>query len=181
MTFTLGVDCHVLLSHPDIDTGDWYGFVCVLDNSIREGGVQINREMRSFDPDDPSPKYGTNVYIHFDVIMADNLRNPNGSARSQSRTADYAKLQEFLNKTDGINLITPIGEFLNYGAWGWLADERHTPKQSIVKCQVNNLGFYTPPIDPFYVEWSCWWDTSGDPGDPFLPEVLLTWNTSYWR
>jgi hypothetical protein len=69
---------------------------------------------------------------------------------------------------DGLWLNTPVGTFLNLGAVGWTADERHLPHSSIIKCQINNIGYYWPPVDVATLELSQW-------------DGTLTWATSYWR
>ena len=158
---TLGEDCHVILAHADIDAGVGYGFISPKDDSIKSEGVQIVREVSSDDA-------GVRLWVHFDILMADSLINPDGSTHSYTRAEDYAKLLEFLDKPDGITLVCPAGALLRLGALGWTADERHLPSSTIVKVQLNNIGYYFPPIDPDILALSVW-------------DGTLTWETSYWR
>ncbi len=167
-TPTIGADCHVVLSHPSIDAGARYGLICPLDDSIREAGVQVNRQVISESTTVTDPHWHTVLWIRFDIICGDALRAPNGVKHPKTRAQDYAKLMEFLLETDGITLETPIGAFTNLGALGFSADERHTPEHSIIKCELNNAGYYFPPVDPNLLLASVW-----DGG--------LTWDTSYWR
>lgn len=167
-TPTLGEDCHVILSHPDIDGGAGYGFICPKDESIREEGVQVIRQVESQDTVYSDAHLGTHLWITFDVICSDDLRAPNGVKHSKTRAQDYAKLMEFLLQTSGLVLVTPVGAYVNLGALGFAADERHRPHHSIIKCELNNVGFYFPPVDPDLLALSVW-----DGG--------LTWETSYWR
>jgi hypothetical protein len=157
----IGQDCHITLTHADVNSGSPYGFLVDDDEKgTRPGGVQITHEVDSAGT--------TRLWLYFDVLLSDNSINPDGSIHSPTRTADYAALLQYLGKMDGIILDTPIGSFLNLGAVGWTADERHLPKSSIVKCQVNNIGVYWPPVDSAALELSIW-------------DGTLTWGTSYWR
>lgn len=181
ISYVIGQNCHIKLTHPDVNGGLEYGFLCQLNDSIREGGVQLLHEVKSFEPADPDPAFGFNVYCKFDVLCANNAKNPNGSKHLTTRQQDYDMLQLYLAKQNGIDIETPAGLIMGYGAWGYSADERLTPSTWIVKCNLNNLGYWNPPVDPERVFWSCWWDTGGDPGAPSLPYLLLTWDTSFWR
>ena len=136
-------------------------FLVVEDNKgTRPGGVQITHEVDSAGV--------TRLWLLFDVLLSDNSINPNGSLHAKTRAQDYAMLLSFLGKLDGLILDTPVGSFLNLGAVGWTADERHLPYSSIIKCQINNIGVYWPPVDAALLELSVW-------------DGTLTWATSYWR
>ncbi len=165
--YLLGVNCHVILSHADIDGGAPYGFIAPKDGTIREGGAQFIRQVDSSTTSYSEITSGTRLWVNFDVICADDLREPNGAQHAAGRLTDYAKLMEFLGKTSGIQCTTPVGTFANLGALGFSADERHLPKHSIIKCQLNNVGFYFPPADPERLALSMW-------------DGTLTWETSYW-
>jgi hypothetical protein len=160
MTPTLGKDCHIILSHHEIDGGEGYGFLLVEDQSIKNGGVQMTREVDSGGT--------TRLWLHFDVLLADRAVNPNGGLRTQSRSADYAKLCQFLDKQSEVCITSPAGTMLSLGAVGWTADERHQPGYSLIKCQFNNIGVYWPPVDPALLLLSIW-------------DGTLTWSSSYWR
>ena len=110
----------------------------------------------------------TRLWLYFDVLLSDLSINPDGSIHAASRAADYALLLQYLGRRDGLILDTPVGSFLNLGAVGWTADERHLPHSSIIKCQVNNIGVYWPPVDAALLELSIW-------------DGTLTWAISYWR
>lgn len=168
MTYILGENCHLILSHADIDTGAAYGFISPKDDSIREGGTQFIRQVESESTTYADISSGTRLWINFDIICADDLIEPNGAQHAKTRLQDYSMLLEYLNKPSGIQLTTPVGSFANLGALGFSADERHYPHHSIIRCQLNNVGFYFPrSIPPFSTS------ASGT--------VLLTWESSYWR
>lgn len=167
-TYTLGVNCHVILSHANIDAGEPYGFISPKDGTIREAGAQFIRQVDSESTSYSDITSGTRLWVNFDVICADDLIEPSGEQHAATRMADYAKLVEFLGKASGLQLTTPVGSFANLGALGFSADERHYPAHSIIRCQLNNVGFYFPPIDPDLLAQSVW-------------DGSLTWETSYWR
>ena len=156
----IGKNCHVRLTHADINGGEPYGFLVQIENGTRPGGVQITHEVDSAGT--------TRLWLYFDVLLADQALNPDGSRHVTSRAQDYAVLLKYLAKLEGLALDTPVGTFLNLGAIGWTADERHLPLSSLVKCQINNVGVYWPPIDAETLKL-CLWDGT------------LTWATSYWR
>jgi len=110
----------------------------------------------------------TQVWLYFDVLLADNLLNPDGSMHAQTRAQMYSKLLQFLTMPSGIEVSTPVGTFTNLGALGFTADERHLPLSTIVKVQFNNAGYYWSPVAPELLAQSVW-------------DGVLTWNTSYWR
>jgi hypothetical protein len=166
MTYTLGEDCHILLSHAEIDNGAEYGFLLAEDNGIRSGGVQITREVDSGGT--------TRLWVHFDVMLSDTSVNPDGSMHTRTRALDYTRLCQYLGKRSGVAITFSAGTFIDLGALGWTADERHLPSHALVKCQFNNVGVYWPPIDPLVLSQSVW----------AVDDLLrggLTWNSSYWR
>jgi hypothetical protein len=166
MTYAIGEDCHIILSHPTVDSGAEYGFLLVEDYGIKSGGVQITREVDSGG--------STQLWLHFDVLLSDNSMNPDGTSHAKTRAQDYAKLCQFLEKQSGVAVTFTAGTLVNLGAVGWTADERHMPSHALVKCQFNNVGVYWPPIDPLLLSRSVW----------AVDEQLrgaLSWDSSYWR
>lgn len=155
----IGQDCHITLAHQSIDSGVAYGFLVSADNKIIPEGVRVNREVISDGL--------TAVWIHADILLANSMKNPDGSMHTQTRAQMYAKLLQFLQMTSGIELSTPIGTYTNLGALGFTADERHMPNYSVVKLQLNNVGYYWPPVAPGLLIQSVW-------------DGFLTWDTSYW-
>lgn len=164
----IGKDCHLILQHEEVNGGQPYGFVCPKDHSPREGGVQVVRQVTSDSTDETNFTTGTQLWLNFDVLLADDLVNPDGSRHTASRSADYTILLDFLSQPQGIALTTPAGIYTNLGALGWSADERHLPAYTIVKVGLNNVGYYFPPANPEQLALSVW-------------DGTLTWETSYWR
>jgi len=162
----LGADCHITLTHADVNGGAPYGFLVVTDRGTRPGGVQITHEVDTYG--------STRLWLYFDALLSDYSMNPDGSFRAATRALDYSMLLAYLSKLEGLVLGTPVGAFVNLGAVGWTADERHLPNSSVVKCQINNVGVYWPPVDPDILS-QCVWS---------YEEIGIssrTWETSYWR
>lgn len=159
---TIGQDCHITLTHPALNGGQPYGFLVNEEpgESSRPGGIQITREVSS----DGSIL----VWVLFDVILADNAINPNGSPHNVARLTDYNMLMSYLAQKSDLILTSVIGAIVNLFAVGWTADERHLPYNSLIKCQLNNYGVYFPPVDAATLNLSVW-------------DGTLTWNSSYWR
>jgi hypothetical protein len=161
----IGVDCHVTLAHADIDDGQPYGFVLAAAPRSRPEGVMIQREVFS----EETAQYGAiRVWVYFNLLLADELLNPDGTAHAASRSQMYSKLMQFLDKQEGITLTCPAGTLLNLGAVGFTAKELHFAGYATVDVQLNNVGYYWPPVDPATLEL-CVWGGS------------LTWDTGYWR
>ncbi|MBI9043377.1 MAG: hypothetical protein JEZ06_02755, partial [Anaerolineaceae bacterium] len=108
---TVGEDCHITLMHEDVNGGAAYGFVLDPDSRARPEGVQMTREVVG----DETEEF-TTVWIHFDVLLADELINPDGSLHTESRSEMYSKLLEYLDKREGVNLDMCMGTIMNLGA-----------------------------------------------------------------
>ncbi len=160
MTYIIGVDCHITLAHASIDSGVPFGFIVDQSDRLKLDGVRVNREIASDNI--------TQLWVYFDVILADRLLNPDGSFHADTRAQMYSKLLQYLSMSAGIDLTTPAGTLLNLGALGFTADERHSSLKTIIKVQLNNVGYYWPPVDPNLLLLSVW-------------DGTLTWATSYWR
>ena len=160
MSYRLGVNCHIILSHIGIDGGAEFGFLVDPQQKLFPEGVRINRQVVSDGT--------TTVWVHADILLADDLVNPDGSPHADDRAQMYAKLLQFLDKRSGITVETPAGALINLGALAYCADERHTPAASLVRVILNNAGVYWPPVDADLLSQSLW-------------DGALTWNTSYWR
>lgn len=156
---TIGTDCHIRLTHADVNGGVPFGFL--LDSKDDLGPVvSLQREV---DADGE-----ITVRLFFKVLLADDLVNPDGTLHAESKAVMYAALCEYLSQTDGMTVEGSIGVFTNVGAQGHSATELHYLGMSLVACQLNNSGVYWPPADPDYY-YSSTWDST------------LTWATSYWR
>jgi hypothetical protein len=158
---TIGTDCHVTIKHEDINGGVAYGFLVDPRGSWPEG-VVIKREVYT---EESEPM---KVWIYFDVILADNLRNPDGSKHADTRQAMYTKLVEYLEKQKGIMVTFALGALTNLGAIEYAATERHFPGYSSIRVQLTNAGAYFGVVSGADFDNSFW-------------DGVLTWDTSYWR
>jgi hypothetical protein len=157
---TPGIDCQITLCHPLVNSGEATGFVLEPDDKSQQPVISIQREVQA----DGS----TRIRVFFNVLMADDLVNPDGSRHSQSRAEMYNRLQQYLAQTAGLTLQTSIGVISNVGASGHSATELHYNNASVVACQLNNAGPYFPPVDPAVYFNSVW-------------DGQLAWSGSCWR
>lgn len=160
MSYTVGVNCHMKLTHSSINGGAAYGFVLRGESKDLGPDVSIQREVSS--------DGAVTVKVFFDVLLADDLRNPDGSDHSDSRAGMYAMLISYLAQLDGITLELGVGTLGNLGGTGHVATESHYGGLSVVACQLNNAGVYFPPVDAAAFNNSVW-------------DGSLTWASSYWR
>ena len=161
----LGEDCDLILIHPDVNDGDPYGFV-LTPQGDRASGIAIQREI-----DDDGE---TLIYLFFTPMLADDLKNPDGSAHADDRSTMYAMLLDYLDQNEDISVGTVIGTFMGIGPLGHSATEMHLPLGSFVSLKLGNTGLYNPPIESDIFFGSLWQDTPA-------PDDALTWNTSVWR
>jgi hypothetical protein len=158
---TVGTDCHLTLQHNDVNGGAAYGFL--LDPGSRyPEGIAIKREIYS-EETDPNK-----LWVYFDILLADDLINPDGSAHGVTRAAMYAKLVEFLGKQSDITLSFGLGAIISLGALEYAATEKHYPSFSVIRVQLTNVDSYYGVIDETVLYASVW-------------DGTLTWETSYWR
>lgn len=163
---TIGTDCDIMLTHPDVNGGDPYGFVLAPDASNKGSSVSIQREL---DEDEE-----IQIYIFFTILLADELKNPDGSLHAEDRDTMYSMLLDFLEQTEGISISTFMGTWLGVGPMGHSATELHLIDGSYISCKFTNISTYHPPVDSdtfFNSEWQA--DTPED--------SALTWDTSLWR
>lgn len=162
---TLGTDCHITLTHPLVNSGSPYGFLLDPHSHRRPPGVMISREVVS---DDLLIPGGVRISVSFDVLMADLQVNPDGSAHTAGRMVDYARLLEYLDQADGLDLETTAGTLVNLGALGYAAVEKHGESCSLVRVSLTNAGYYFPPVSAEVLNLSVW-------------DGTLNWTGAYWR
>ncbi len=157
---TLGRDCHIVLSHPAVNSGQPFGLVLDSGSQLHPEGILVTRQFVS--------GQGVTIWVYFDALLADRLLLPDGSPATATRAEQYAVLMDYLQETSGIALESVVGTFVNLGAVGFTAHEYHNPGHSLVKACLTNAGVYYPPVDPAVLGLSVW-------------DGTLTWETSYWR
>lgn len=109
------------------------------------------------------------IRLSLTVLLADDLKNPDGSKHIYNRSQSYAKLIDYLNKIDGLTINTVMGTWTGLAPIGFSATELHQPNRSHVACQFDNISAYHAPItstDFWLSVWGC---------------ADLNWSSSYWR
>ncbi len=157
---TPGVDCHIRLSHPAVAGGEGCGFVLDPGRDGRGAVISIEREVTADGK--------VQVRLFFNVLLADDLVNPDGSRHTTKRAQGYERLLAYLEHSRDVTLDTAVGVFSGLGANGHAATELHYAPLSVVACQFNNAGVYYPPADAGRYYASQW-------------DGALDWQHSYWR
>src|SRR5512137_2042055 len=121
MTYTLGTNCNLILTHANVNSGNPYGFLITEEKA----GLPVVSVQRELDSDGD-----ITIKIYVSILLADNARNPDGSVHSDSRADMYARAIDFLARADGITLESFFGVFSDIGALGIAATEVHTPNFS---------------------------------------------------
>ncbi len=158
----IGTDCDITLTHPLVNSGAPYGFILALDPSVRGGSISVQRSVDSLSG-------VISIRLLLTVLLADDLKNPDGSEHSEGRQAMYAKLIAYLATTDGLAIDTVMGTWAGLAPLGFSATELHQVKVSHIACQFDNISTYHPPITSTSFFASVW------------NAPTLTWATSYWR
>ena len=158
---TIGTDCHITLEHANVNGGAAFGFVLAAESNLKEG-VYVKREVFT---DDLLPM---KVWTFFDVILADDLLNPDNTAHEESKNTMYLMLMDFLDEQEDIILSFVGGSLTSLGAIEFAASEKHYPGYTIVRVQLTNLGEYFGLVITERYDLSLW-------------DGTLTWETSYWR
>ena len=153
-------NCHLILQHPAINSGEDCGFLLREDPAQPGGVVSVQRE-RSSDG-------ASEVRVFFEVLLADGLLTPQGDACPWTRAQMYALLLAFLDQCEGIRLTCAAGVFEDLGAIGHSATALHSVHESRVACQLNHNGVYFPPV-PLVDYQAALWDGE------------RTWGASWWR
>lgn len=145
--FTLGKDCDVRFSHPAINAGQPYGFLFAYDPSVRGNSLSVQRV---------TEEGVVTIRVYFTLILADDLKNHDGSAHDQSRAKMYAMLLQYLKQADSVVIDTVMGVFAGMVSSGHSATELHQPDVSHIALQFYNLSSYHPPIESEQYFASVW-------------------------
>lgn len=166
---TPGVNCHIALSHAQINNGVPYGFL--LDDS-KEAGPAVSIQREAVKQDDGT--YIDNQKFFFTVILGDRLPNPDNTIHQETAAVMYAALMHYLGWHSGLALLTPTGSFSGLFTSGHYATEIHYPDITLVTVQMSNTGHSIDPVDVTRFIQSNWVDQAVYAGD-------MTWATTYWR
>lgn len=158
----IGTDCDITFTHPLVNSGAPYGFILAVDPSVRGGSISVQRSVDSLTSE-------ISIRLLLTVLLADDLKNPDGSEHSDSRSTMYTMLMDYLARIDGLSITTVMGTWTGLAPLGFSATELHQVKLSHVACQFDNISVYHPPITSPSFSISKW------------NEPTLSWATSYWR
>ena len=163
---TIGQDCDLILIHEDVNNGYPYGFVLALDPSKAGSAISIQRSLDSIDE--------VQIYLFATILLADDLKNPDGSEHSDNRDTMYSMLLDFLEQTQDISIGTFMGTYLGLGQIGHSSTELHLVDASFISLKFANISTYHAPISSDLFFGSKW--------QPDTPEAgAFTWDTSVWR
>lgn len=165
-TPNLGVNCDFILIHPDVNGGDPYGFVLSPDPQKSGSAFSIQRSLNS-DGD-------TRIYLFATILMADDLKDPDGGEHVDDKSTMYEMLLDYLEQTEEISIDTFMGTFLGLGQSGHSSTELHLVEASYISLKFANISTYHPPIDRDLFFGSIWQDSPPAFG-------ALTWDSSVWR
>lgn len=145
--FTLGKNCDVRFTHPDVNGGEPYGFLFAYDPSVRGNSLSVQRVVQ---------EGVITIRIYCTLILADDLKNHDGSQHAEDRAQMYTMLLEYLAQPDSIALDTVVGVFAGMVSSGHSATELHQPDVSHIALQFYNLSDYHPPINSELYFASVW-------------------------
>jgi len=162
----IGTNCDLVLVHPLVNGGDPFGFILSPDPSKSGSAFSIQRNIDA-DGD-------THIFLFATILLADDLKNPDGSEHADSKVTMYEMLLSFLDQSDEFSVDTFDGTFLGLGQLGHTATELHLVEATYISIKFANLTAYHPPIDSDLFFGSIWQDTPAAGG-------AFTWETSVWR
>jgi len=145
--FTLGKNCDVRFTHPDVNSGEPYGFLFAYDPSVRGNSLSVQRVV---------DKGVITIRVYFTLLLADDLKNHDGSVHAETRAEMYAQLLEYLEQIDSLAIDTVVGVFAGMVSTGHSATELHQPDVTHIALQFYNLADYHPPIESALYFASLW-------------------------
>jgi len=166
-TPVIGQDCDVIFIHPDVNDGNPYGFVLTPDPSKSGSSFSVQRKLG----DDQAT---TGILIYFTIILADDLKNPDGSEHADSRSTMYDMLLDYMENLTGLSIDTVIGTYVGLGQFGHTLTELHLVEATFESLKFANIDTYHPPIESSLFYGSLWQDDPPAAG-------AFTWETSVWR
>jgi hypothetical protein len=168
---TLGLDCQIILAHPDLNSNAGDGFM------LADGtAVSAQRTATEVTPATglAAAVYKEETKLFASIVCADNVPLPNGGRDARTRAQVYASLIAYLSKRSGLSVTTPVGVYSGLFCNSHLATESHYPGYSLVVCTFSNLNAAFVPADPVAYSSSFWVDAGSYAG-------AMNWGNSIWR
>jgi hypothetical protein len=168
---TLGTDCDIMLSHPNVNAGVPLGFL-LYRKPTELLGPPVKVHLESY----TNALGGTDSVRHlwFNVLLADGLLNPDGSLHADSAATMRSNLLSILMEYTDINLYTPAGLIAGLAATGHVMIHTIYPQMEVAEIQLSNDAVNFAPVDPARYAASAWVDLDTYTG-------VMTWSNSYWR
>lgn len=162
----IGTNCDISLYHPSVNSGDPYGFVLSPDPQKSGSAFSVQRNL--------SEDGETYIFLFATILLADDLKNPDGSEHADSKQTMYEMLLDYLSYSDELSVDTFDGTFTGLGQLGHTSTELHLVDATYISIKFANLSMFHPPIDSDLFFGSLWQDSP--------PAVdAFTWETSVWR
>ena len=162
----LGADCDLILIHPSVNAGDPFGFILSPDPQKSGSAFSIQRNLDA--------EGVTHIFLFATILLADDLKNPNGTPHAAGKQAMYNMLIEYLDQSENLSIDTFDGTFAGLGQLGHTSTELHLVDATYISIKFTNIDNFHPPIDSGLFFGSIWQDSP--PGDD-----AFTWETSVWR
>ena len=162
----IGTNCDIVLVHPLVNDGNPYGFVLSPDPQKSGSAFSVQRSIDA--------EGATHIFLFATILLADDLKNPDGSEHADDKQTMYAMLLDFLDQSDEFSVDTFDGTFLGLGQLGHTSTELHLVDATYISIKFANLTAYHPPINSALFFGSIWQDSP-----PTL--TAFTWESSVWR
>ncbi|KPL91108.1 hypothetical protein [Levilinea saccharolytica] len=169
MMATVGVDCDVALFHAAVQGGEALGLIV---EPRPRSGPAISLHFEAYP--DALGQLQAVQHIWFTVLLADDLRNPDGTPHAVSAAEMRAGLYACLNQHAEIGLVTRLGTFTGLRSSGHILIENVYPGFSTALVQLSSDGGSFQPIPYAVYADSLWVDEA-------LYHGARTWDNSYWR
>lgn len=167
----IGVDCDIMLAHPDVHLGEPLGFLLYRKpGEVFGPPVKIHYESYT----DALGEAADVRHLWFRVLLADRLLNPDGSAHGDSAAVMRENLIAIVMAHSNITLYTPAGLIAGLYSSGHVLIHSIYPGVEIVEVQLTSRSVHFAPVDPARYAASVWVD-----GNTYSAE--MNWDNSYWR
>ncbi len=167
---TIGVDCDLMLAHPEVDGGQAYGFLVEPKSKTYGPVVQVHWE--KYTQADGSISDVRHLWVT--VMIADEMMNPDGTLHQATAAEDYAALVALLTKPDQLTLITRLGAIAGLVSTGHVMEQQIYPEVVLVVCQLSTKSNVFQPVNYEMYLRSLWVDE-----DSYSD--TMNWGNSYWR
>lgn len=157
----INVDCHIMLEHENVNSGNPYGFLLVSNNE----GVAFSIQREAYN--EGGGVYTDEVYFYMTMALADDLMNPDGTQHVETRDEMMEKIIEFLSERTNISLHTILGTYVGLHAVGHVSTEDHYMEGSVIDIKLGSDDEIYAMIDTEDYLNSYW-------------DGLLNWGSAYW-